>query len=67
MSRDVMIGLLRKGKNGSQILDILEAIVNNEEPQSPEAKGTLEPLTFWGLSMAYCMGTLLLVTSKCPL
>ncbi len=46
MSRDVMIGLLRKGRNGSQILDILEAIVNNEEPQSSEAKGTLEPLTF---------------------
>ena len=46
MSRDVMIGLLRKGKNGSQILDILEAIVDNKEPQSPEAKGTLEPLTF---------------------
>ena len=67
MSRDVMIGLLRKGRNGSQILDILDAICNNEEPQSPEAKGTLEPLTFWGLSIPYCMGTLLLVTSKCPL
>ena len=65
MSRDVMIGLLRKGRNGSQILDILDAIVNNEEPQSPEAKGTLEPLTFWGLSMAYCMGVLLLVTPIC--
>ena len=65
MSRDVMIGLLRKGKNGSQILDILEAIVDNKEPQSPEAKGTLEPLTFWGLSMAYCMGVLLLVTPIC--
>ena len=65
MSRDVMIALLRKGRNGSQILDILDAIVNNEEPQSPEAKGTLEPLTFWGLSMAYCMGVLLLVTPIC--
>ena len=46
MSRDVMIALLRKGRNGSQILDILDAIVNNEEPEMPEAKGTLEPLTF---------------------
>ena len=46
MSRDVMIGLLRKGRNGSQILDILEVIVNNEEPQTPEAQGTLEPLNF---------------------
>ena len=52
MSRDVMIALLRKGRNGSQILDILDAIVNNEEPQSPEAKGTLEPLTFWEVGVA---------------
>ena len=42
MSRDVMIGLLRKGRNGSQILDILDAITNNEEPEMPEAKGTLD-------------------------
>ena len=46
MSRSVLIGLLRKGKTGSQILDILEAITHNEEPQMPETKGTLEPLTF---------------------
>ena len=46
MSRDVMIGLLRKGRNGEEVLAILDAIVNNEEPQMPEAKGTLEPLTF---------------------
>jgi len=46
MSRDVMIGLLRKGKNGSQILDILEAISNNEEPAITKAQPTLEPLTF---------------------
>ena len=65
MSRDVMIALLRKGRNGNEVLGILDAIVNNEEPQMPEAKGTLEPLTFWGLSMAYCMGVLLLVTPIC--
>ncbi len=65
MSRDVMIGLLRKGRNGEEVLAILDAIVNNEEPQSPEAKGTLEPLTFWGLSIPYCMGVLLLVTPIC--
>ena len=46
MSRDVMIGLLRKGKNGSQILDILEAISNNEEPVIIKAEPTLEPLEF---------------------
>ena len=46
MSRDVMIGLLRKGKTGSQILDILEAISNNEEPAIIKAEPTLEPLEF---------------------
>jgi len=46
MSHDVMIGLLRKGRNDSQILDILDAIVNNEEPQIEKTYGTLEPLTF---------------------
>ena len=46
MSRSVLIGLLRKGKTGNEVLAILDAIVNNEEPEMPEAKGTLEPLTF---------------------
>jgi len=46
MPRSVLIGLLRKGKTGNEVLAILDAITHNEEPQSPEAKGTLEPLTF---------------------
>ena len=46
MSRDVMIGLLRKGRNGEEVLAILDAICNNEEPQIEETKGTLVPLTF---------------------
>ena len=46
MSRDVMICLLRKGRNGSQILDILDAIVNNEQVEDKKTYGTLEPLTF---------------------
>ena len=46
MSRDVMIGLLRKGRNGQEVLAILDAIVNIEESEMSEAKGTLEPLTF---------------------
>ena len=65
MSRDVMIGLLRKGRNGQEVLAILDAIVNIEESEMSEAKGTLEPLTFWGLSIPYCMGVLLLVTPIC--
>jgi len=47
MSRDVMIGLLRKGKTGSQILEILDAISNNEEPVITKPQPTLEELTFW--------------------
>jgi len=47
MSRDVMIGLLRKGKTGSQILEILDAICNNEEPVITKPQPTLEELTFW--------------------
>ena len=46
MSRSVLIGLLRKGKTGNEVLAILDAITNNEEPQIEETKGTLEPLTF---------------------
>lgn len=46
MSRDVMIGLLRKGQNGSQILEILDAICNNEEPVITAPQPTLEPLEF---------------------
>jgi hypothetical protein len=46
MSRSVLIGLLRKGKTGNEVLAILDAIVNNEEPQIEKTYGTLEPLTF---------------------
>ena len=31
MSRDMMLGLLRQGNNGSQILEILDIIVNDIE------------------------------------
>lgn len=46
MSRSVLIGLLRKGKTGNEVLAILDAITNNEEPQIEKSYGTLEPLTF---------------------
>ena len=46
MSRSVLIGLLRKGRNGQEVLAILDAICNNEEPQIEKTYGTLEPLTF---------------------
>ena len=46
MSRDLLLSLMRKGKNGNELLAILDAIVNNEEPVMPKAQPTLEPLTF---------------------
>ena len=52
MSRSVLIGLLRKGKTGNEVLAILDAICNNEEPQIEKSYGTLEPLTFWEVGVA---------------
>ena len=46
MSRSVLIGLLRKGKTGNEVLAILDAITNNEEVEDKKSYGTLEPLTF---------------------
>ena len=43
-----MIGALRKGSTGDQILEILEALVgDSEDQQSPDTYGTLEEQTFW--------------------
>lgn len=38
MSRDFVLGLLRQGKNGEQLLQILETIsnMNTEETETPE-------------------------------
>ena len=52
MSRSVLIGLLRKGRDGNEVLAILDAICNNEEPQIEKTYGTLEPLTFWEVGVA---------------
>jgi len=46
MSRDLLLGLMRKGKTGNEILAILDAICNNEEPAITKAEPTLEELTF---------------------
>ena len=52
MSRSVLIGLLRKGKTGNEVLAILDAICNNEEVEDKKSYGTLEPLTFWEVGVA---------------
>jgi len=46
MSRDLLLGLMRKGKTGNEILAILDAICNNEEPVINKPQPTLEPLEF---------------------
>ena len=46
MSRDLLLGLMRKGQTGNEILAILDAIVNNEEPVINKPQPTLEPLEF---------------------
>jgi len=46
MSRDLLLGLMRKGKTGNEILAILDAICNNEEPVITKPQPTLEELTF---------------------
>ena len=45
-----MINLLRKGQNGNQILNILDAIVSTDDLESIETSAsepTLEELEFW--------------------
>ena len=60
MSRSVLIGLLRKGRDGNEVLAILDAIVNNEEPQIEKSYGTLEPLTFWEVWDSLCSPTVVI-------
>ena len=52
MSRDLLLGLMRKGKTGNEILAILDAICNNEEPVINKPQPTLEELTFWEVGVA---------------
>jgi len=48
-SKDMMIGMLRKGDTGNQLLDILNVIapeIDSTESGSIAAKATLEPIAF---------------------
>jgi hypothetical protein len=48
-SKDMMIGMLRKGNTGNQLLDILNVIapeIDSTENESIAAKATLEPIAF---------------------
>ena len=47
MSRELMIGALRQGKTGSEILSILEAITKSEDNQAEDQPTpTLEEIAF---------------------
>ncbi len=48
-SKDVMIGMLREGDTGNQILDILNVIapeIDSTESEDIAAKATLDPIDF---------------------
>ena len=51
MSRELMIGLLKKGQTGNELLGILDVITTNtdntEAPVITQAEPTLEWLEFW--------------------
>jgi len=58
MSKSVMISLLSKGNTGTQILEILNSIVEDTNQQPEPKQPTLKEITFWLLK---------LVTSKVSL
>ena len=43
MTKEVMIGMLKQGANGNEILQILEVLASNSDAPQP----TLKELTFW--------------------
>lgn len=46
-SREVMLGMLRKGSTGADILNILDVIVpETQDETAPVNQGTLEPIAF---------------------
>lgn len=50
MSAELMIAALRRGKNGNEILAILDAVTGSDDnvpAESVSAEPTLEPIEFW--------------------
>jgi len=46
-SREVMLGMLRKGSTGADILNILDMIVpETQDETAPVNQGTLDPIAF---------------------
>ena len=71
MTTSVMISLLRKGKNGSEILEILNSICEDQGDangaQSAPNSGTLEELQFWSLCDAYSGGDIVSYPQRSPI
>jgi len=49
MSRNVLIGMLKMGNTGNEILEILEALSNTEESSIAPASDTDNESQFWSL------------------
>ena len=67
-SKDMMIGMLRKGNTGNQLLDILNVIapeIDSTESESIAAKATLEPIAFWSILLSVLYPVSLMFIS-CP-
>lgn len=48
MSREMMLGMLRAGNNGEQILQILDTIVGDDyDADFEESQPTMEEIAFW--------------------
>ena len=47
LNRQIVLGMMRRGKNGNSILEILNLIVNEyQEQQSTNNQPTLNPIAF---------------------
>ena len=47
LNRQIVLGMMRRGKNGQSILDILDLIVKEyQEQQSTKNQPTLDPIAF---------------------
>ena len=49
MTKEVMIGMLKQGANGNEILQILEVLAANSDAPQP----TLQELTFWEIWVSF--------------
>jgi len=55
MNRQIVLGLLRQGRDGNSILSILDIIVEEyQQQQSNQNQPTLNPIAFWVIRIKQC-------------